>query len=168
MGVPASLQPVSGLETLAEDGTECLTQGTMAGRASWHLSNQCWNNLGGRMASMYRSRGQEPGWESRVKMVGGRMVPRRRLQPGPQSWNQRPRMVGGRILPVSVTDSTDRTGRRECVCRRQDRRNFLTTSSDYGDFLERTGTNTWAATERAQPRRNPRATDSVDYGFAFN
>merc|ERR1712177_144666 len=137
--------PVSGPETLTEDGTGCLTQGTMAGRTSWHLSNQCWNNLGGRMASMYRP----------VRERGGQRP----------AWETKPRMVGGRILPVSVTDSSgsDRLGRR-----RQDRRNFLTTSSDYGDFLERTGTNTWAATERAQPRQNPRATDSVDYGFAFN
>jgi len=121
------------------------------------------------MASMYRPvrerGGQRPAWENKARMVGGKIVARRRLHPDPQSWDHRPRMVGGRILPVSVTDSSgsDRLGRR-----RQDRRNFLTTNSDYGDFLERTGTNTWAATERAQPRQNPRATDSVDYGFAFN
>merc|ERR1711962_520762 len=86
-----SAVPVSGPETLTEDGTGCLTQGTMAGRASWHLSNQCWNNLGGRMASMYRPvrerGGQRPAWENKARMVGGKMVSRRRLYPDPQSWD---------------------------------------------------------------------------------
>merc|ERR1712126_112996 len=103
------------------------------------------NYLGVGMNLKYRDSGQ-----TRERMVAGRILPRRRTQ---SSWDYRSKMVAGRIAPVSDTDTYDRMGRR-----RQDTRTFLTTSSQYGDFLHRN------ATERPQ---SSQATDSINYRF-FN